>query len=193
MIYRWFDFTPHFRGVQDDGEHGAWLDSSPLLTLHPDVLHSSGECRPRLRLGIWARKLETHPGMPPASCAPLETTRACLQPRVHLCGTVGRAVAVQRGARLSRGSDPVTHREAGGQVRGVGHVRAQHILLLVRPPSAPASTGIAPPHSSPNLRRAQVYDGGADAHGPRPWNPLPGGVRHYVRGEAGHVPPGAQC
>ena len=39
---------------------------------------------------------------------------------------------------------------------------------------------------------AQVHDRGADAHGPRPWDPLPHRVRGQLRGQAGHVPAGEQ-
>ena len=39
---------------------------------------------------------------------------------------------------------------------------------------------------------AQVHDRGADTHGPRPWDPLPRRVRGQLRGQAGHVPAGAQ-
>ena len=39
---------------------------------------------------------------------------------------------------------------------------------------------------------AQVHDRGADAHGPRPWDPLPHRVRGQLRGQAGYVPAGVQ-
>ena len=125
--------------------HGAGLAGPPHLTLRPDVLHSSGES-PRLRLGD--RR---------------EATWHALQPaHAKLCGAVGCAAAVQRGARLSRGSGAVPHREAGGQVRSVGHARAQPLLLLVRrhrlacspPPPGAASTGSVPSHAWSHVRRA---------------------------------------
>ena len=125
--------------------HGAGLAGPPHLTLRPDVLHSSGES-PRLRLGD--RR---------------EATWHALRPtHAKLCGAVGCAAAVQRGARLSRGSGAVPHREAGGQVRSVGHARAQPLLLLVRrhrlacspPPPGAASTGSVPSHAWSHVRRA---------------------------------------
>ena len=125
-------------------DHGAGLAGPPHLTLRPDVLHSSGES-PRLRLGD--RR---------------EATWHALRPtHAKLCGAVGCAAAVQQGARRSRGSGAVSHRGAGGQVRSVGHARAQHLLLLVRrhrlacsPPPGVASTGSVPSHAWSHVRRA---------------------------------------
>ena len=132
------------RTRQHRTDHGAGLAGPPHLTLRPDVLHSSGES-PRLRLGD--RR---------------EATWHALRPtHAKLCGAVGCAAAVQQGARRSRGSGAVSHRGAGGQVRSVGHARAQHLLLLVRrhrlacsPPPGAASTGSVPSHAWSHVRRA---------------------------------------
>ena len=116
-----------------------------LISLFVQMFFTVLASRPRLRLGD--RR---------------EATWHALRPtHAKLCGAVGCAAAVQQGARLSSGSGAVSHRGAGGQVRSVGHARAQHLLLLVRrhrlacsPPPGVASTGSVPSHAWSHVRRA---------------------------------------
>jgi hypothetical protein len=169
-----------------------------LFSLFVQMFFTVLASRPRLRLGVWARN-SSHP-----ACSPACACTSAAQLVAPLPSNAVRGFLVEAIQSLT---------EKPGVKYAVWGTFALNIFYFwyslatvdaapacsgvsVPPPArrrAPSSTEIAPPHSSLHLRRAQVYDRGADAHGPRPRNPVPSRVRHYVRGQAGHVPSGAQC